>query len=316
MHFSRISFKTRLLTVTGIFLMLFIGPLFQSPACARPLEGKFLVVGTGPAGPEHATLKAIESIKKADFIICSASIQKRFAEYLQDKTIMNNQPWKAMFSYKGCSWRELRQSDPDRMNAFHQNRIAKRENLIGRIKEKMRQGQTVALLNSGDPCLFGPCHWFVEGFDPANVEIIPGVGAFSAAMAALKKSSIPAYDARYVMQTAPKFLFGPPSATKKQPDGAVLNAVSQYPGTLAFYMALPEIRSLVQQLKSNYSDSLPIAVVYYAGYPEKETVVRGHLSDILEKIENMDENWLGMVIAGRCLEGKPYQTRAEQMSRK
>jgi precorrin-4 methylase len=316
MSSTRISFKARLFTVTGIFLMLFIGPLFQSSACARPPEGKFLVVGTGPAGPEHATLKAIESIKKADFVICSESIQKRFAEYLQDKTIMNNHPWKDMFSYKGRSWRELRHSEPELMKAFHQQRIAKREHLVGRIKEKMREGKTVALLNSGDPCLFGPCHWFVEGFDPADVEIIPGVGAFSAAMAALKKSSIPAYDARFVIQTAPKFLFGPPHASKESTDTAALNAISKYPGTLVFYMALREIRSLVQQLKTHYPDSLPIAVVYYAGYPEKETVVQGHLSDILEKIESMDESWLGMVIAGRCLEGKPYQTRAEQMTRK
>ncbi|MFO7839596.1 MAG: SAM-dependent methyltransferase [Desulfosalsimonadaceae bacterium] len=308
--------KLRLFTLTGLFLMLLFGPLFQPPTLAKPPEGKFLVIGTGPAGPEHATLKAIESIKKADLLICSDSIEKRFAEYLQDKKIMSTRPWKDMFSYKGHSWRKLRQSDPELIKEFHQNRIAKRECLIGQIKEKMREGKTVALLNSGDPCLFGPCHWFVEGFDPTNVEIIPGVGAFSAAMAALKKSSIPAYDARFVMQTAPEFLFGPSPASKKQTESAVLTGISQYPGTLAFYMALPEIRSLVQQLKAHYPDTLPIAIVYYAGFPEKEKVVKTNLSDIMQKIKNMDENWLGMVIVGRCLEGKPYQTRLEQMPRK
>ena len=308
--------KLRFFTLTVLFFLLIFNLMFQVPARAEQLQGKFLVIGTGPAGPEHATLKAIESIRKADFLICSDSIEKRFAEHLKDKTIMNNQPWKEMFSYKGHSWRVLHQSAPELIEDFHQHRIAKRERLIGQIKEKMREGKTVALLNSGDPCLFGPAHWFVEGFDPASVEIIPGVGAFSAAMAALKKSSIPAYDARFVMQTAPKFLFEPPSASKKQTDEAVLKAISQYAGTLAFYMALPEINNLVQQLKVHYPDTLPIAVAYYAGFSEKEKVVKGHLADILQKIENVNENWLGMVIVGRCLEGKPYQTRAEQMTRK
>jgi len=78
------------------------------------------------------------------------------------------------------------------------------------------------------PCFYILCHWFVEGFDPANVEIIPGVGAFSAAMAALKKSSIPAFDARFVLQTAPAFLFDflPPGTTQKE--SRVLKDISQY----------------------------------------------------------------------------------------
>jgi hypothetical protein len=72
----------------------------------------------------------------------------------------------------------------------------------------------------------------------------------------------------------------------------------------------------LQQLKKHYPNTLPIAVVYYAGFSEKEKVVKGHLADIFQKIENVNENRLGMVIVGRCLEGKPYQTKAEEMTRK
>jgi len=31
------------------------------------------------------------------------------------------------------------------------------------------------LLDEGDPCVFGPSHWFIEGFREEEVEIVPGV---------------------------------------------------------------------------------------------------------------------------------------------
>ena len=42
----------------------------------------------------------------------------------------------------------------------------------------MAQGQNVALLDWGwgNPCLFGPSHWYVEKFKPREVVIIPGMG--------------------------------------------------------------------------------------------------------------------------------------------
>lgn len=305
--------KTRGLLLIAIALLLVSAVLCPDTVRADPLPGKFYVIGTGPAGPEHATLKAIDTIKKADLILCSESMEQRFSQYLHNKPIMNNHPWKGMFSYKGKSWRDIVQSETELVQEFARHRIAKRDRMVRRIQAKMREGKTVALLNSGDPCLFGPCHWFVEGFDPANVEIIPGVGAFSAAMAALKKSSIPAYDGRFVLQSAPSFLFDTSAGAAKQKESPILKHIAQYPGTLAFYMALPKLESLVAKLKAHYSPDLPIAIVYHAGYPEKEKVVKANLQTILQETAKIDENWLGMVIVGSCLQGKPYRTRAEAL---
>ncbi len=308
--------KAQTMLLAAVVLFLAAGALCPDTLGAKPRPGKFYVIGTGPAGPEHATLKAIDTIKKADLILCPESMEQRFAEYLHNKPILNNHPWKEMFSYKGKSWREIVQSEPELIKEFARHRIAKRDSMVRQIQAKMQEGKTVALLNSGDPCLFGPCHWFVEGFDPANVEIIPGLGAFSAAMAALKKSSIPAYDGRFVLQTAPSFLFDTSPAAPKQKESLILKHIAQYPGTLAFYMALPGIESLVAKLKAHYPPDLPIAVVYHAGYPEKEKVVQANLQTILQETATIDENWMGMVIVGSCLQGKPYRSRAEGILRK
>jgi precorrin-4 methylase len=297
----------------SVLLLILCGPS-ASAARADGGEGKFYLIGTGPAGPRHATLAALDSIQRADFVLCPDSIRKRFAKYLENKNIMETDPFDAMFSYQGKSFREILASDPETIRAFHRHRIQRRDQIVRRIKEKIRNGKRVALLTSGDPCLFGPGHWFLEGFAASEVEVIPGVGAFSAAMAALKKSSIPAYDARFVVQTAPFFLFGTDPGGSQEPNPAILNDISRYPGTLAFYMALRNFEKLVEKLRSRYPADLPVAVVYYAGYAEKEEIIRGNLSNILEKIQKGDEDWLGMVIAGRCLEGRPYRTRAEQMT--
>jgi len=222
-------------------------------------RGKFYVIGTGPAGPEHATYKAIECIREADVILCSDDMSERFSMYLKGKTLLGN-PWRGKFKYK---WKNIEE-------------LGTREN-------------------------FGPSHRIIEGFEEDEVEIIPGLGCFQATMAALKKSSIPAYDTRFVMLTAPFFLLGRPENEN------ILADLSKYPITMAFYMALKHADSLIAKLKKYYASDLPVAVVYNAGYPKKEKVVKGTLGTILDDIKSEKENWLGMIIVGRCLEGQPQR---------
>ncbi|MFO8084286.1 MAG: hypothetical protein R6U27_08215, partial [Desulfobacterales bacterium] len=41
--------------------------------------------------------------------------------------------------------------------------------------------------------------------------------------------------------------------------------------------------------------------VYYAGYPDKEKVLKSRLENILQDVEKMDEKWLGLFILGKCV---------------
>lgn len=269
--------------------------------------GTFYVVGTGPAGPMHATVRALEVIKGADFILCDDDMKQRFPDQLKDKPILAD-PWKGMWDYKGKNWKDLPDMKLEEKRAFQEERIRIREDIVRRIKEKLAQGKTVALLDSGDPCLFGPSHWFIEGFEPQQVEIIPGLGAFTAAMAALKKSSMPAYETRFVMQTSPFFLTG-----KKETGEAVVQDLAKHPVTMVFYMGINELNQLVPLLKKAYPGDLPIAVVYNAGFPHKEKVIKGTLDTILAQLAEEQEKWMGMIVVGRCLEGKPYRGRVENL---
>lgn len=268
-------------------------------------RGKFYVIGTGPAGPEHATYKAIECIKEADVIFCSDDMSERFSTYLKGKTLLGN-PWRGDFKYK---WKDLEKLGSKEKKAYQEERIRFWDETVVKIRSEMAKGKKVALLDSGDPCVFGPSHRVIEGFEEDEVEIIPGLGCFQAAMAALKKSSIPAYNTRFVMLTAPFFLLGIPE------NEDILRDLSKYPITMAFYMALKHADSLIARLKKYYAPDLPVAVVYNAGYPEKEKVVKGTLGTILDDIKSEKENWLGMIIVGRCLEGQPQRGMIKHVAR-
>jgi uroporphyrin-III C-methyltransferase len=68
----------------------------------------------------------------------------------------------------------------------------------------------------------------------------------------------------------------------------------------------------VDTLKKYNQLDLPIAVVYYAGFPGKEKVVKGSLNDIMSKIDEK-EKWMGMIVVGKSLTGPPF-TPLEQVS--
>lgn len=83
---------------------------------------------------------------------------------------------------------------------------------------------------------------------------------------------------------------------------------------MVFFMGLEEMQHLVSLLQKYYPADLPIAVVYHAGFPDKEKVVKGTIANILSKIAAEKEQWLGMIIVGRALEGSPYRSRVEPLA--
>jgi precorrin-4 methylase len=81
----------------------------------------------------------------------------------------------------------------------------------------------------------------------------------------------------------------------------ILRDLAKYNTTMIWYMSLRSIGKVVDRMKPVYPPDLPIAIVYYAGYPEKEKVLKSTLSAILEDVKKMDEKWLGLFVAGNCV---------------
>jgi precorrin-4 methylase len=285
-----------------VWLILAMGLTFilgMTPgAGAHPHQGIFYVVSTGPAGPELATLKAIETMKNADLVLSDPRTAQRFQAYLQGKKVQD--PWKELWFHQGKVWmKELANFKPEERAQVVALKSRERDAFVKEMQALLNQGKKVALLDGGDPTIFSRAFWLLEGLKPEQVEIIPGVGASTAAMAALKKAATGG-GARFVLQTAPFAFFG------KSDRDDLAQALARFPGTLVFYMGLSEIQGLVSTLKKYHPGDLPVAVVYYAGYPQQEKVVQGTLDTILARIAPEKEKWMGMIIVGRAITGPNF----------
>ena len=290
-----ITLRTVFLLAT-ITLTLMCGLAAGAPSQSPP--GRFYVVSTGPAGPELATLKAIEIMKNADLVLCPPRTAKSFQAYLQGKKVED--PWKKLWSYQGKIWmKDLSTFPPAERPKIVALKSKERDEFVKKMQVLLKQGKRIALLDGGDPTIFSRAFWLLKGLNPEQVEIIPGVGAYTASMAALKKAATGG-GARFVLQTAPFAFFG-----KKDRDG-LAQALSRFNGTLVFYMGLAQIKEIVDTLKKYNPGDLPVAVVYYAGYPKKQKVVKGTLDTILAKIAPEKEKWLGMIIVGRAITGPSF----------
>ena len=279
---------------TSIFLIVILGMLLCFAAAAHAGEpGKLYVVGMGPSGADLCAPRALDVVRKAEVLLCSPGMPDKFDMFrgtIDPEKIAFN-PWENIMGEKT---RKLKKTDPA---AWKLARDKQRQKVQDFVRQQIAAGKTVAMMDGGDPCVYGPSlHYLLEGFDDSLFEVIPGMGAFNAAGAALKRSLTPV-DARFVMLTSPQSIFG--ENWEKQDD--ILTDLAKYDTTMIWYMSLRSIGKVVDRMKPVYPPDLPIAIVYYAGYPDKEKVLKTTLSTILEDVERMDEKWLGLFVAGNCV---------------
>jgi precorrin-4 methylase len=269
--------------VPFIFLCLMVSAFGEN-------TGKLYVVGMGPAGPDLTAPRVLSIVEKADFILCSPGMPKRFDRfggYIDPSKVAFN-PWEGILDD------ESRNKDPQARAAAKEKQ---RKKVHDFVLEKINAGQTVVIMDGGDPCIYGPAlNHLLVGLDDRYYEVIPGMGAFNAAAAALKRS-MTCEEARFVMLTSPKSLFG----DEADPKDEILKDMSKYKATMVFYMSLKNMKNLAEKLITYYPPDLPVAVVYYAGYVDKESVLKSTLENIAQDIQQMDENWLGLVVMGECI---------------
>ena len=254
--------------------------------------GKLYVVGMGPAGWDLAAPRALTIVKEADVLLCSPRLPQRFdrfSKYIDPSKVAFN-PWEGIL---GKDAKKLKETDPEAWKVQAQKQVERVQTFI---LEKLRGGNTVALMDGGDPCVYGPSlQRLLKGFDENLYEVIPGMGAFNAASAALKRSMIPE-SVRFVMLSSPRSLFG--DSWEKSDE--ILKDLAKYETNMVFYMSLRSLHKVVNVFRKYYPPELPMAIVYYAGYKDKEKVLKSTLKNIKEDVQKMDENWLGLVVIGEC----------------
>ena len=252
-------------------------------------QGMLHVLGMGPSGPDLTAPRALETLKEADIVLGHRDTYETFQEFIPKEKYAFN-PWEGI--HGGNATKLRKQNRAKWLERVKERRKELRNFALKRIK----QGQDLVIMDSGDPCVYGPAlYWLLQDFPREHLEVIPGMSAFNAASAALEQPMIG--KAGFVVLTSPHSLLRD-NGTGTQ----VLEDMAEHTPTMVLYMALKPINQLVEQMKRDgYPMDLPAAVVYFAGYPDKEKVVRGNLQNIGAKIESRNEDWLGLVIIGEAV---------------
>jgi len=250
--------------------MAVIGDAFADEV-GQTTKAHFYLVSVGNGSADNITLRAVKVIKKSDIVFCHERVKEKFPELLQGKEI--HDPGFGIFAVYGKKAEDVRKNK--RFN--YEEKVKQLEEITKIIRNAVKQGKTVSVLDSGDPTIYGPNMWYVEAFEDLDPEIIPGVSCFNAANAALKKGVTSGIKTHSVILTA--------SFGKEDYAGAdSIEKLSEHQATMAFFTMFLDLPEVIKKLKTHYPSDTPIAIVLYAGYKDKEKVIYATLDTILDKI--------------------------------
>jgi precorrin-4/cobalt-precorrin-4 C11-methyltransferase len=158
-------------------------------------------------------------------------------------------------------------------------------------------GLDVARLHSGDPSLYSALAEQCRRLDALDIgyEIVPGVPAFAAAAAELRRElTVPG-----VAQTVT--LSRVATLSTAMPPGEDLAALARRGGTLVLHLAAAQIDNVVPGLiAGGYTAETPCAVVAFASWPQQQ-VLRGTLDDIVDQMHAAGITRTAVIVVGDVL---------------
>jgi precorrin-4/cobalt-precorrin-4 C11-methyltransferase len=158
-------------------------------------------------------------------------------------------------------------------------------------------GHDVARLHSGDPSLYSAVAEQARRLDAHGIdyEIVPGVPAFAAAAAVLRRElTVPG-----VAQTVT--LSRVATLSTAMPPGEDLTTLSTPGATLVLHLAAAQIDTVVPQLlDGGYRPETPCAVVAFVSWPQQQ-VLRGTLGDIAGQMHAAGITRTAVIVVGDVL---------------
>jgi precorrin-4/cobalt-precorrin-4 C11-methyltransferase len=175
------------------------------------------------------------------------------------------------------------------------------DQITAELVEAHAQGLDVARLHSGDPSVYSAMAEQMRRLDTAGVpyDVTPGVPAFAAAAASLKRElTVPGVGQTVVLtRTAAR--------ATPMPEGEDLTTLGQSQATMVLHLAMQRIDEVVAELVPNYGTDCPAAVVAYASRAD-EVVLRGTLADIAAQVHAAGIRRTAVIIVGRVLSSTEF----------
>ena len=178
------------------------------------------------------------------------------------------------------------------------------DRIIGEIVAAHRAGLEIARVHSGDPSLYGAIAEQMRRLDELGIpfDVTPGVPAFAAAAAALRRELTVPEVAQTVILTR--------TATRSSPmpPGEDLDRFAASGATLAIHLSIANLARIVRALLPYYGGDCPAVVAYRVGWPD-EMLIRGTLSDIRDQTKAAGITRTALILVGRALSGDGGDSR-------
>jgi precorrin-4/cobalt-precorrin-4 C11-methyltransferase len=168
--------------------------------------------------------------------------------------------------------------------------------IVSELHAAHAAGHDVARLHSGDLSIFSAAAEQMRRLDELHIpwDVTPGVPAFAAAAAALRRElTIPG-----VAQTVILTRYG--KRASAMPDGERLADLARHGTTLVVHLGAQAIEEIVATLAPCYGDGCPAAVVARASWPD-ELVLKGTLRTIAEQVRAAGVRRTATILVGPAL---------------
>lgn len=197
------------------------------------------IVGAGPGDPDLLTVKALKLIQQADVLI--------YANSLIPKQILS-----AM------------RADSEKIATANMTL----EEIVPLMVDRVRSGQSVVRLQSGDPSLYSAIHEQMRQLSEAAVpfEVVPGISAFQAAAAKLQvELTIPGLVQSIILTRI--------SGRTQVPPAEELAGLAAHQASLCLYLSARHVEGSQTQLLAHYPPETPVAICFRVGWPDEQILV-------------------------------------------
>jgi precorrin-4/cobalt-precorrin-4 C11-methyltransferase len=157
-------------------------------------------------------------------------------------------------------------------------------------------GHDVARLHSGDPSVFSAMAEQMRRLDALGVpyDVVPGVPAFAAAAAALKRElTVPGVSQSVILTRIAR-------RATPMPEGEDLATLGRSRATLVLHLAIQQIDDVADELRPHYGGNCPTAVVARASQAD-EVILRGTLDTIGPLVAEAGIRRTAIIVVGQVL---------------
>lgn len=224
-------------------------------------------IGAGPGAPDLITVRGLALIRRCKVVLYAGSLVPR--------AVVKAAP------------RDARVIDTAPMHL---------DQIVAEMRRAVEAGKEVARVHSGDPSLYGAIGEQMRRLDALGIpyDVTPGVPAFAAAAAALKRElTLPGVSQTIVLtRTAVR--------ASPMPRGEELETLAQSGATLAIHLSINNLARVVRALTPRYGADCPVVIAARVSWPD-QVIVSGTLGDIRAKARQTGVTRTALILVGRAL---------------